>query len=74
MLKYCRKVLKDKLKNYLQNKDIDLKPAGSSNGRTSPFEGEYLGSSPGPAGLGLNSRLIGDPPERRGQGTLNPLI
>ena len=23
--------------------------AGSSNGRTSPFEGEYLGSSPGPA-------------------------
>ena len=23
--------------------------AGSSNGRTSPFEGEYLGSSPSPA-------------------------
>ena len=26
-----------------------MKIAGSSNGRTSPFEGEYLGSSPSPA-------------------------
>ena len=26
-------------------------PAGSSNGRTSPFGGEYLGSSPSPAGV-----------------------
>ena len=25
--------------------------AGSSNGRTSPFEGEYLGSNPGPAAI-----------------------
>ncbi len=25
--------------------------AGSSNGRTSPFEGEYLGSNPGPAAM-----------------------
>ena len=27
------------------------KAAGSSNGRTSPFGGEYLGSSPSPAAL-----------------------
>ena len=25
--------------------------AGSSNGRTSPFEGEYLGSNPSPAAI-----------------------
>ena len=32
-------------------KDLVSKAAGSSNGRTSPFEGEYLGSNPGPAAL-----------------------
>ncbi len=32
-------------------KSLLRKAAGSSNGRTSPSEGEYLGSSPSPAAL-----------------------
>lgn len=29
---------------------------GSSNGRTSPFEGEYIGSNPIPPGLQTNNQ------------------
>src|SRR3989344_2777160 len=35
------------------------KTAGSSNGRTSPFEGEYLGSNPSPAVLERNRHKFG---------------
>ncbi len=33
-----------------------LTAAGSSNGRTSPFGGEYLGSNPSPAAVRRNNR------------------
>ena len=32
--------------------------AGSSNGRTSPSGGEYLGSSPSPAALKINLEVL----------------
>ena len=35
------------------------KAAGSSNGRTAPFEGVYLGSNPSPAALERRSRKFG---------------
>ena len=41
------------------SKGVENSIAGSSNGRTSPFEGEYRGSNPRPAGLQTKMRPKG---------------
>ena len=40
-------------------KKLIAKAAGSSNGRTSPFEGEYLGPNPSPAALAISNKSGG---------------
>ena len=45
--------------NYMFFKKFLSKAAGSSNGRTPPFEGGYLGSNPGPAALDGNADKFG---------------
>ena len=53
---YCATIRR--LKNIIKN-GIILNIAGSSNGRTLPFEGKYLGSNPSPAALLKNKDKFG---------------